>query len=122
MLEQPSSADPEPRPADRLAALCRSFEQQWRQGDEPRLEDFLAQTAAEDRPLLLQRMLLLEWGLREASGQSVRAEPYIERFAEHPEGVRAVWQAWLERATRTLGLTPCTLVPTILDNSPGSPA
>jgi serine/threonine protein kinase len=85
--------------SQRVAALCARFEQLWRQGERPRIEDFLTEALPEDRTLLLEQLLHREWGLHEACGAAARLERYVSRFADQEQEVRSAWQRWLERST-----------------------
>jgi serine/threonine protein kinase len=92
-----------------VTALCRRFEQQWHQGERPRIEDFLTEALAEDRALLLEQLLHLEWDLHEGHGEAVHLGPYTSRFADQEEVVQAAWQRRSDRSTRLgLSATPST--------------
>jgi serine/threonine-protein kinase len=46
--------------ARRIDTLCDRYENQWRTGRRPRVDDFLDDVPASERPLLLQQLLLIE--------------------------------------------------------------
>ncbi len=69
--------------AREIDTLCDRFEAQWRSGARPRVEDFLAPLAAEQRTPLLRALLLVEIELRGAAGEPVLATEYAARFPEH---------------------------------------
>src|SRR5262245_245703 len=69
--------------------LCDAFEDGWRSGLEPRIEEFLPQVPTEERPVLFQKLLRVELELRRAS-----AEPatYRARFPEFSDLVDTVFR------------------------------
>jgi len=50
--------------ARRIHQACERFEAAWRSGVQPRIEDVLSASAAEDRGPLFQELLALELELR----------------------------------------------------------
>ena len=69
--------------------VCARFEQTWRSGQRPRIEDFLVGRTEPQRGLLLRRLLLLEWTARKEKDQQPTVLEYCERFVEDewPNGV-----------------------------------
>src|SRR5262245_22615764 len=82
---------PPPPPID---ALCRQFESDWRAGARPRIEELLADAAAEDVPALLGGLLELEWRHRRQLGEAFTPEEYSGRFAGEPAVVADAWCRW----------------------------
>lgn len=74
----------------RIDKQCLLFEDRWRAGDRPRIEDFLEQVAEPDRLPLLKELLGLEIDLRREAGESPYAGEYRERFADHRGTIDAV--------------------------------
>jgi serine/threonine protein kinase len=77
----------------RVDALCDRFEDAWNDGEEPRIEDYLA---ACDLPpsrqgALLCELLKLERELRKQRGEEPTASHYLEHFPGHANIVRAVF-------------------------------
>jgi serine/threonine protein kinase len=98
-MQRPDNADSPTRLED-AGELCRRFEQLWRLGERPRIEDFLSHAADEERTSLLERLLRLEWALHEGGRDAVQLEPYLLRFPEYQDVVRAAWRTWREHSTR----------------------
>ncbi|TVS13110.1 MAG: hypothetical protein EA424_21860, partial [Planctomycetaceae bacterium] len=69
----------------RVEDLCTDFEEQYRAGQSPRIEDFLVQIEDSTRRHLLRELLLLEVELRRRAGQTPRADDYRPRFPEHAD-------------------------------------
>jgi eukaryotic-like serine/threonine-protein kinase len=68
------------------------FEQDWkRDGDRPRIEDFLAQEAGPRRALLLQELLRVERELRKCAGEMPGPDEYRQRFPDDRAAVDAVF-------------------------------
>jgi formylglycine-generating enzyme required for sulfatase activity/tRNA A-37 threonylcarbamoyl transferase component Bud32 len=80
-----------------MDAVCRRFEDAWRQGRTPSLEEHLAGTADVERAALLRELLWLELQYR---GTADAAE-YEARF---PEDAAVVWAVFAQ--TATLAPTP----------------
>ncbi len=73
-----------------------AFEEAWRQGQRPRIEDHLGEARGPLRTALLQELLMIEWQRRLGVGEHPVLDEYIDRFPE-----QAVWA----RAA-TLGQNP----------------
>jgi tetratricopeptide (TPR) repeat protein len=71
---------------------CARFEDEWRQGRRPRLEEFLSGAAGAERTELLRELLRLERHYRGAAGERVVLEDYERRFPADAALVRAVLQ------------------------------
>src|SRR5438552_15739656 len=74
-----------PGQAGRLDPVCDRFEEAWRAGGSPRLEDFLLEAAEADRPALLRELLALELDYRGRRGERPVPEDYLQRFPELAE-------------------------------------
>jgi hypothetical protein len=89
------------RPRQRLAGievLCAAFEAQWREGHQPRIEDFQSSLPVEERRALLCKLLHIEWRSRETAGDPPRFEEYAGRFAQEVALVDAAWRRWRDVA------------------------
>jgi eukaryotic-like serine/threonine-protein kinase len=76
--------------ARRLEQLCTAFEEAWKGGQRPRIEDCLRQE--EDRQVTLLRELLgLELDYRRVHGEQPRAEEYRRRFPTFAEAIDALF-------------------------------
>ena len=60
--------------ARRIAAVCRRFEADWRGGERPPLDDYLADVPAEGRPALRAELKVLERELRPSEPMIARPE------------------------------------------------
>lgn len=65
---------------ERVDQVCDRFEQQWRAGQHPRIEDFLDQTENNDRQHLLRELIALEMSLSRDAGQDGDPQQYRQRF------------------------------------------
>jgi WD40 repeat protein len=82
-----SLADPQ-----RVAAadqVCDAFEQAWRSGQRPRLEDSVSLVGGAERAALLCELIPLEVEYRRGQGESPRAEEYAARFPDLDPGLLA---------------------------------
>jgi serine/threonine protein kinase len=77
----------------RVDALCDRFEDAWHDGEEPRIEDYLAtcDLPPSRQGALLCELLKLECELRQKRGAQPTASEYLERFPTHANIVRAVF-------------------------------
>jgi WD40 repeat protein/tRNA A-37 threonylcarbamoyl transferase component Bud32 len=97
MTNNPSSQADEVPPSSRhtWAEVCHRFERTWQQGPPPRIEDFLGETAGEERTELLRRLVRLDVRCRLLRGLDPRSEEYHVRFPQ-------LDPTWLDEALRTL--------------------
>ena len=80
--------------------LCSQFEQQWRAGQSPSIEEYLNQVAAPLRAALLMELIAAEVDLRQQSGEEVQVDEYHERFPDQREAVDAGWAIIEQRRAR----------------------
>jgi serine/threonine-protein kinase len=78
---------------ERIVAVCDRFEAQWRRGERPQIEDFLAGHPSISRPALLRELLALELELARAGcdAPAPTVGGYRERFPDCTEVVEAVF-------------------------------
>jgi serine/threonine-protein kinase len=81
---------------------CDRFESQWRSGDRPRIEDFLAAKSDGDEESLLRQLLCLEWELLSAEGRRPDLSEYCRRYADAAGLVRQVYSEALRDPTSPL--------------------
>jgi hypothetical protein len=77
--------------AYRVDAVCLRFEDAWKAGQSPRVEDFLGQARAGEGRALLFQLLLLEVEYRRKRGERPGVEEYRSRFAEQSDLVRRIF-------------------------------
>jgi hypothetical protein len=71
----------------RLEEVCCRFEQSWRGGQRPRLEDFLADAEGFERQVLLRELLALDVHYRRRAGEV----PTVGDYATHFPDASALW-------------------------------
>ncbi len=64
----------------RMDQVCDLFEQAWRSGERPRIEDYLHDGSDFESSVLLQELVSLELAYRRRRGDSPQAEDYRTRF------------------------------------------
>ena len=79
-----------PREVDRI---CDRFESMWREGQRPRLDDFLNTVDESIRREAFGELLPLDADYRTDGGEAVSAEAYIERFPAFQETIQSFFQA-----------------------------
>jgi hypothetical protein len=62
--------------------ICDRFEEAWKQGQRPRLEDYLGEVADEHRPSLLRHLLAAEIDCRRDLGETPAEADYRDRFPD----------------------------------------
>ncbi|MBV9124208.1 MAG: hypothetical protein JO112_12695 [Planctomycetes bacterium] len=67
----------------RVDAVCLRFEEAWKAGRRPRVEDYLKGTPEADRPVLLRELLRLELEYRGQRGETPILEEYRPYFPEY---------------------------------------
>jgi serine/threonine protein kinase len=76
----------------RVEEICVCFEDAWKAGRRPRIEDYLNDVPEPERSHLLRELLALELVYRRQGGERPTEEDYRQRFAEHAELVKAAFQ------------------------------
>jgi tetratricopeptide (TPR) repeat protein len=65
---------------EQVDKICDRFEDAWKQGQRPRIEDYLAILAEPGRSTLLRELIKLDIVYRRRAGENPTAEDYRERF------------------------------------------
>ena len=85
----------EPLPStvrNELVAACAAFEQAWKAGERPRIEDHVSVLTPAERAVLFQMLLETELELRRKAGDQPKPGDYLERFEDYTELIRtAIW-------------------------------
>ena len=72
---------------------CDAFEDAWRAGRRPRLEEYLVATSEHERPALLRELLAAELELRYAGGERPELGEYRTRFREYGKLIDLIFDA-----------------------------
>jgi hypothetical protein len=91
--------------ARRIDEVCRRFEADWREGRQPRIEDYLVDVSDEGRPALRAKLIALERELRSSE----------EMVARHAAGPPTV-----PEPPTAPNLAPIAEAPTIAPGTPGT--
>jgi hypothetical protein len=70
--------------------LCSEFEQRWRAGERPRIEDYFSKVSLL-RAQLLTELIAAEVDLRFGAGEDVQIDEYHRRFPDDRAAVDAGW-------------------------------
>jgi serine/threonine protein kinase/O-acetyl-ADP-ribose deacetylase (regulator of RNase III) len=76
----------------RVDQVCDRFEQAWKAGRRPRIEEYLTEVPESDRVRLFRELLGLEIELRCDGGERPTPREYAPRFPGHDELIRAAFQ------------------------------
>src|SRR5262249_31999283 len=88
--ESKNPGDPLPLTvAMQIDGICKRFENAWKSGPTPRLEDFLDDVHGPERAALLRELLRVELDFHRQRGSLPAAETYLARFPEHPGLIHA---------------------------------
>jgi len=74
----------------RIDRVCLAFEDAWKAGERPRIEQYLEGTPKPERCALLRELLLMESYYRCQSGESLGPDEYHARFPDHRQVVTDV--------------------------------
>jgi WD40 repeat protein len=77
----------------RTDQVCDAFEGRLKAGERPRLEEFLAAVAGDERRSLLRELLLVELEYRCRQGEVPRPEEYSRRFPDDGDVIQRVFAA-----------------------------
>jgi serine/threonine-protein kinase len=69
-----------PSMAERVDAVCDKFEADWRAGQRPRVEDYMADSSEAEHSELLRRLVEVDIEYRRQQGERPSAEEYQARF------------------------------------------
>lgn len=86
----------------RVDKACDDFERQWRAGENPRIESFLADAEADDREHLLRELIAVDLMLRNTAGQKVDPAEYHDRFVENGDIVDSAVESFRSRETKSI--------------------
>ena len=87
---------------ERIIEVCDRFEAQWRSGQRPRIEEFIAPNPSISRPALLRELLALELELARREGGATTADEYRARFPDCTDVVEAVFAGAASRPAGSL--------------------
>src|SRR6478752_7358588 len=73
-----------------VAAVLGRFEAAWKAGENPRIEDFLADKSDGEQAVLFSRLLALEIDLRLSVGEAPVFAQLAKRFPAHIDAIRGV--------------------------------
>jgi eukaryotic-like serine/threonine-protein kinase len=74
-----------------LNELCDAFEDAWRAGKRPRIEECLEGRAAPLRTVLFQMLLEIEVELRREAGERIDPAEYVNRFETYSDMIRTMF-------------------------------
>jgi serine/threonine-protein kinase len=77
--------------AQQMDAACDRFENAWRGGRRPRIEDFVNDRGGLEQTVLLRELIALEVDLRRESGEQPRSDEYLQRFPQQGFLVQAAF-------------------------------
>src|SRR6266478_933334 len=72
-------------------AICARFEDAWKKGQQPQIEDYLVDVVEPDRSELLRKLLALELEYRRLGHETLVREHYQQRFPGSSGLVRSVF-------------------------------
>ena len=85
--DTPPAAESEATWIDRI---CDAFEQAWREGKEPRIEDFLGDASEPLRTRLFEELLVSDLECQARGGRTISVNDYVSRFPDRAVRIRAV--------------------------------
>jgi len=85
-----------------IDAVCSRFEQQWRAGAAPRMEDYCAQLTGPEFPVLFRELLVLELEYRQRRGEAPALEQYVKRLPRQARLLSDAWPDVQKRVERAL--------------------
>jgi hypothetical protein len=86
-MNSPSRSSLSPSEVMQIDQICDAFDRDWHANRQPKIEDFLANIAAELRDDLLRELIATELDLRREGGQDVSRQEYVDRFPGRHEVV-----------------------------------
>jgi serine/threonine protein kinase/formylglycine-generating enzyme required for sulfatase activity len=102
--------------------LCIAFEQQWRTGEHPRIEDYLVKVASPLRASLLKELVANELELRQSAGEVLGIDEYHQRFPDDRAAVDVGWAMNAARPSADVGPGSTVHVSPVADMDTGGQA
>jgi serine/threonine protein kinase/formylglycine-generating enzyme required for sulfatase activity len=91
-VDQQGSEPPSEAFLQRVDRVCDAFEAAWQAGQQPRIDQFLADAPAAEQGRLLRELLALELEYRHRGQEQPQAADYLRRFPEWAELVLKLFQ------------------------------
>lgn len=85
-----------------IDGVCTRFEQQWKAGAAPRMEDFCTQLNGPEYPVLFRELLVLDLEYRRRRGDAPKLQEYVGRFARQARLLSDAWPDAQKRAAEAL--------------------
>ena len=76
---------------------CDRFEEEFRAGKAPKIEQFVAEAPESGRSLLLRELIAVQVELRRGLGNIAAAEEYQRKFPDNSSDVRLAFESLLRR-------------------------
>ena len=73
--------------------LCDDFEQKWKQGNPPKIADYLSRVEEAHQQTLFRELLFVEFYYQKKSGSSLRRDEYLQRYPDNSQIVAEVFEA-----------------------------
>lgn len=89
-LRDSEELPPLPRQA-RMIAICDRFENAWKAGHAPQLDDHLNECEPSEQPLLFRELLALDVHYRKKAGQTPSPQEYRDRYPQHGDLIKEVF-------------------------------
>jgi serine/threonine protein kinase len=80
----------------RVDEVCDRFEDAWKAGQRPRIEDHLNDVRAPERSLLLRELLVVELQYRCQNGETLVVEDYAQRFPDYSDLIWGIFAEQME--------------------------
>jgi len=71
----------------RIDQVCLEFEKEWKAGNHPQIETFLANCPEQERSILLSELLALELEYRNQRGDTIAMSDYVDLFPDHRDTI-----------------------------------
>jgi hypothetical protein len=96
----PSRDSPSSSLLQRVDEICDRFEDAWKAGQRPRIEDYLSDMPEPERSALLRELIALDIAYRRQAEETPELEYYHNRFPEQVELVEAALKRGSKNASR----------------------
>ncbi|MCI0460401.1 MAG: serine/threonine protein kinase, partial [Gemmataceae bacterium] len=106
----------------RIDAICARFEAAWQAGQEPCIQDFLAEVPETERLDLFRELLQAEMELRAAQGMAANEASYRQQFPEFDEVIASVCRRHGDTGQERSAPTPVVQASPREARPPGKPS
>lgn len=92
--------------SEQIHIICDAFDVAWRDGQRPRIEDYVCESDASNRVPILQELFLIELEYRRKIGETLNSSEYVKRFPDDANSIEQAFVSAAEIDTANISMDP----------------